>query len=227
MTGDSKAADEWREAYQRVAELSRQAGDSGMVATVPSTPDWSARDLLAHMVGVGSDALTGDVPDDLNPEWTQGHIEQRSDSSVEELLTEWEGKAEAIEDVVRTQDTGPLGDVIIHEQDLRGALGQPGARDTLGLDLVRHDMLEMLDDAVEESLAPLSLRSTDSDWSWTSTGSGAPGAVVEAPLYDLTRAVISRRTEGQLRQWTTTGDVTAYLPAFAHLGDLPPEALPE
>lgn len=227
MSGDRNAAREWRASYQRVTDLSREAGETGMEVMVPSTPDWSARDLLAHMVGVDVDAVAGNVPDDLNAEWTQGHVDQRSGASLQDVLDEWAGVADQVEELVGSTDTSPLGDVIIHEQDLRGALRQPGARDTKGLDLVRADMLGQLDSAIDDSLAPLTLRAVDSDWSWTSSGESDPSAVLQAPLFDLTRAVLSRRTEAELTEWTSQGDVSPYLPAFAHLGPLPGGVLPE
>lgn len=51
--------------------------------------------------------------------------------------------------------------------------------------------------------------------------------VIEAPAFDLTRALMSRRTAQQLRGWTTTGDVSSCLDAFAGLGALPEQPLPE
>ena len=227
MAGDSGAAQEWRAAYDRVSGLALAAGDDAMAVTVPSTPDWTARDLLAHMVGVGIDALAGEVPDDLNPGWTQGHVEARQGASVEHLLAEWAQAADDVEAFVRDTDVSPLGDVVIHEQDLRGALGQPGARDTGGLDAVRTQMLGLLEGEIPDGTAPLRLEADDTAWSWTSSGDGEPGAVVRASQFDLTRAALSRRTEDQLRGWTTSGDVAAYLPAFAHLGPPPQQPLAE
>jgi hypothetical protein len=38
---------------------------------------------------------------------------------------------------------------------------------------------------------------------------------------------MTRRTEDQLRQWSTAGAIDPYLPAFAGLGPLPEQPLPE
>jgi uncharacterized protein (TIGR03083 family) len=227
MAENTEAAAEWRAAYDRVVALAETAGDQAMTAMVPATPDWTARDLLSHMIGVGVDSSTGNAPDEPNDEWTQGHVDQRAEESVADLLAEWDEHADDIEEFVRTQDPGPLGDVIIHEQDLRGALQQAGARDTDGLAMVREVALGMVADGVPDGGAPLALRADDSDWSWTSGEGEDPGAVVVAPLFDLTRAITSRRTADQLRAWTTTGDLGAYADAFAAFGPLPTEPLPE
>jgi len=55
----------------------------------------------------------------------------------------------------------------------------------------------------------------------------APEVVVEAPDFDLARALLARRSEAQLRRWTTRGDVGPYLQAFAALGPLPAAELSE
>ena len=51
--------------------------------------------------------------------------------------------------------------------------------------------------------------------------------VLRAPTFDLTRALVTRRSAAQLRSWTVRGDVTPYLDAFAMLGPLPSTDLTE
>ena len=46
---------------------------------MPACPDWTARDLFSHMVGLGSDVVAGDEPDDHNPDWTAKQVEKRKD----------------------------------------------------------------------------------------------------------------------------------------------------
>ena len=213
---------EWREGYDRVIALVHEAGDAGLAVTVPACPDWTARDLVAHMIGVGVDSVAGDAPEDNNPGWTRQHIEQRPGGSAD-LLAEWARNADSIEKFVG-ENPAPLADLLIHEQDLRGALGVSGARDADGQDFVRTAMLGQLGDVLPEP--PLRLQATDSDWSWQS-GDGVPGAVVAAPLYDLTRGLCSRRTAEQLRGFTLSGSVDPYLDALAVVGPLPEKALKE
>ena len=59
------------------------------------------------------------------------------------------------------------------------------------------------------------------------TGEGEPGLELSAPDFDLARALMSRRTAAQLREWTTGGDIEEYLPLFSGLGPLPDSPLPE
>jgi hypothetical protein len=120
---------------------------------------------------------------------------------------------------MREHGSRPLNDVVIHEQDLRSAVGRPGARDTPGFAVVRDRMAERFGDAVPAGLALLG-----ETWSW---GPADAPTRLRASDFDLGRALTSRRTAEQLRSWTEAGDVTPYLDAFAGLGDLPTDPLPE
>lgn len=225
---DVKASDEWRAVLDRVRGVVTDTvlhdGEQALDLTVPACPDWSVRDLLGHMVGLVTDVLDGDEPDDHNEGWTTAQVEARRGRTGAELLAEWAGCAEAMVRYLDEQDVRPLGDAIIHEHDLRGALDRPGARDTAGLAVVRATMADRLGGTVGD-LPPLVLRAPD--WSWSSRDGDTPGAVLEASGFDLFRALTSRRTAEQLRSYVVAGDVGPYLDAFAQLGDLPERSLPE
>ena len=45
--------------------------------------------------------------------------------------------------------------------------------------------------------------------------------MLTASEFDLTRALMTRRSAAQLRSWVTAGDIEPYLPSFAALGELP------
>ncbi|MDT8911986.1 maleylpyruvate isomerase family mycothiol-dependent enzyme [Amycolatopsis sp. PS_44_ISF1] len=217
--------EEWTNGRHRVAELT--AGISGDEAgrPVPACPDWTVRELLAHMIGLNADVLAGDEPDDHNQEWTQAQVDRRADRTVAGLLAEWRELAGPMRQWMRENNTRPLGDLLIHEQDLRGALGVSGGQEAAGLAALREDFAERFRAAVREQ-PPIRL---DGDgWQWTSQGPAeAAAVVVEAGTFDLTRALMSRRSPGQLRSWTTRGDVGPYLAGFASLGDLPDRDLTE
>jgi hypothetical protein len=215
---------EWRRAHDRVCTLVLDAGDDAMEVTVPATPAWTARDLLSHMVGLGADVLAGDEPDDHHATWTQAQVEARRGRPASALVREWRSLAPDLVDWMRLNGTRPLGDVVIHEQDLRGALRMPGARDTPGLDAVRERMLGRWRAAVAD-LPPVLLDAGDRRWVSHGTDDDA-ATVLQASGFDLFRALTARRTEAQLRSWVARGDVQPYLAGFSGLGPLPAEPLP-
>lgn len=216
---------EWTSAYERVCELVQGIGAEQAAASVPACPDWSVRELLSHMIGLDADVLAGDEPDDHNAGWTQRQVDERQGRPVEDLLDEWASLAGSLQQWMRDNSTRPLGDVIIHEQDLRGALGEPGGRDTDGLHAIRDRMAGRVA-AGAEGMAPIAL--VGEQWTWCSSGDAADAAVVlRADDFDLARAVMSRRSADQLRSWVERGDVEPYLAAFGGLGSLPDHDLPE
>lgn len=215
----------WRGTVDRVCDLVLEAGDERMGATVPACPDWTARDLLSHMVGLGASVLADDEPGDHGAAWTDKHVADRRDRTTEELVAEWRALADDLQAHMREHGTRPLGDVVIHEHDLRGALGEPGAHDHPGLVMIRSAMLQRLASGIDR-LPPLGLDA--GDWTWTSDGSDVADAPVllRADGFELHRALVTRRTAEQLRGWTVRGDVGPYLDALAWLGPLPSAPLP-
>ena len=62
------AVEEWSRAQQRVIDLVADLPPERADLRVPACPDWTVRDLLSHMVGLGADVVAGDEPDDHNAE---------------------------------------------------------------------------------------------------------------------------------------------------------------
>ena len=62
MTFD--AVTEWTAAQQRVIGLVGAATSAAVESRVPACPEWTVRDLVSHMVGIGADVIAGNEPDD-------------------------------------------------------------------------------------------------------------------------------------------------------------------
>jgi uncharacterized protein (TIGR03083 family) len=216
---------EWTNAQGRVVDLVQSLDADEAERSVPACPDWTVTQLLAHMVGLNADVLAGDEPDDHNSTWTQRQVDRRAGREPADLVAEWLALTQPMQDWMREHGTRPLNDAVIHEQDMRGAVDRPGGRDSDGLVAVREAMAERFATRVRAAhLAPVELRSPV--WIF-STGDGDPGLELFAPEFDLTRALMTRRTADQLRQWSTAGAIDPYLPVFASLGPLPDRPLPE
>jgi uncharacterized protein (TIGR03083 family) len=217
--------DEWALAQARVIELVAPLSAEQAAVRVPACPDWTVRDLFSHMVGLGADVLAGDEPDDHNAVWTEKQVAARRDHDVAALVAEWEDLSAPLQEWMRERGTRPLSDVIIHEQDLRGALGVPGGKDSGGVRAVRDRFLPRFAARVDD-LPPVAL--VAEGWTWASQGAPDDAAVVvRASEFDIARALVTRRSEAQLRSWTTRGDVGPYLDGFALLGALPSADLAE
>jgi uncharacterized protein (TIGR03083 family) len=217
--------EEWTQAQARVIELVAAAPPEQAELRVPACPDWTVRDLFSHMVGLGVDVLAGDEPDDHNSGWTEAQVAKRRGLDVPALVSEWQTVTAPLQDWMVTRGTRPLGDVIIHEQDLRGALGVPGGQDSGGVRAIRDRFLLRFAERLG-GLPPIAL--VGEGWQWVSNGvPEAAEVVVSATDFDIARALVTRRSEGQLRAWTARGDIGSYLQAFAMLGALPSVDLAE
>jgi len=101
-------------------------------SAVPATPGWSVRDVVAHVTGVAQDMALRKVPAaGPTPEWTAGHVERGRDSSVPELLVTWANASPGVEALLDARPIWPtVLDAGAHELDVRGAVGDTGARDS-------------------------------------------------------------------------------------------------
>jgi uncharacterized protein (TIGR03083 family) len=121
------------EAYGRLREqMLAMVATADPTTPVPACPGWTVKELLAHVAGVASDVLTGNVAEAGTEPWVQAQLDARAGQSLPTIADEWRATGPQVDDVC-----AQLGDAIAqlvfdtvtHEQDLRGALGQPGAMD--------------------------------------------------------------------------------------------------
>lgn len=213
-------ADEYAACRGRVRDLLADC-DEGMAArVVPTCPDWTVRDLCAHLTGVAAALAARDNPAGDVQAWVDRLVAERSDRSVPTLLDEWDAVGPAFEALMRARPAsfgGLTYDVVAHEHDLRGAVGRPGDRESDGVEA----SLEILAAMIERDLAAkgpvpgtIRLRSGAREWV---IGGGAPEVAVDAPAWELMRLVGSRRSRRQLLAAGWVGDVEPFLPAIAHL----------
>ena len=214
---------EWVDAQRRVIDLVGGLDAQQAERRVPACPDWTVRDLFSHMVGLGVDVLAGDEPNDHNATWTQRQVDERRGHDLPTLVEEWRGVTEPMQAYMRERGTRPLGDLVIHEQDLRGRSACPVPRTRPGWPSCATGCCGRSPTRLA-GLPPIAL--VGDDWRWASADDD-PAVVVRAPDFELARALMARRSAAQLRSWTVTGDVEPYLPAFATLGTLPDRDLTE
>lgn len=185
----------FREAKAQIVALARDLSDAERDRVVPGTPLWTVGELISHCVGVGVDLVAGRVPANGPDEaWTASHVAQRRGRSTAEVLAEWDAAEDAIAAAVTERRIlPPVFDVIVHEHDLRGALGRPADRDAERVAYAAAAMGKFFRMGCErEGLAPVT---------------------IDAPLFELFRLHFGRRSEAQARayRWVGTDDPTPYL----------------
>jgi uncharacterized protein (TIGR03083 family) len=120
----------YRASRGRLTDLLTGAGEADWARAVPACPGWDVHDVVAHLVTVVDDALAGRLLGPPTPDQTADQVARCCDVPGPALLAQWAEQAPAFEQAVTDLGIWPAAfDVGSHEQDVRGALDRPGARD--------------------------------------------------------------------------------------------------
>lgn len=186
----------YRALRERVIDLVQNADTGALTAVAPATPAWRVCDVLAHMVGVTDDVSNGRLDGVASNAWTQNQVDQRVDCSVTALLAEWEATSPAFEAIMTGVPDAVSGqalfDAFTHEQDLRHALGVPGARDSDAAAIA----WAWMNNARSGSNGPAIRIVTEYDE--TESGGAGPRTTVRASRFELLRACTGRRTAAEM-----------------------------
>ncbi len=241
MVDLTAAYDEVRERFSAVA-----LGLDHAQAELPvrSCPGWSVHDVLAHHVGVITDASTGNAPEipegvDFLRDFDQvigtvfadmsaRQVRERASVPVAQLVDEWGSASRLVWSMFRGErpvaafpippEVAPsvvMNDVIVHEGDVRAALGLEPAPETTALSLALTNYSFMAAVKVQAAGLPaLRLRYDDRE---KVIGAGEPVATLAGSRHDLVRVLASRRSREQILAMDWEGDPSPYgdlLPAY-------------
>jgi uncharacterized protein (TIGR03083 family) len=168
----------YRANLDAVSALARGLTPEEVARPVPGCPDWTVHDVLAHLAGGPADALSGRMEGAPGPTWTAHHVGERSARTVEELVAELEGSADAVTASLEGNDRPALvWNLAVHHADLHEALGKPAPAERYWRPVL-------------EGIAPRAL------------GEHAD-AFAGVPDYEQFRALFSRRSRAQMAAWDT------------------------
>jgi uncharacterized protein (TIGR03083 family) len=202
----------YADARSRIIELVRDLNEDRLNTEVPACPGWRVRDVVAHVAGLTTDVLDGNIDKYGTNPWTARQVEERSGLGVAEIIKEWEANAERW-DKLLVEQPGFLphvttADLVTHEHDIRQALNEPGAREGDGIAVGIKTYVSGLRMRMEE-LPPLKVEAKGlRDYM---VGKGEPAASVSAEPFELFRALGGRRTADQIRSYEWSGDPEPYL----------------
>ncbi len=194
----SDVGEVYRDTRSRVTELVRTLDAAGREAPVPACPGWTVRDLLSHLAGLPADINAGRVEGAGTDLWTAAQLAARTGRPCDELLEEWEREAPAFEQILPViKPPRPLYDVVVHEQDMRGAVGLPGGRDSEGVTLLYGVALGRLTEAFDEAGLP-ALEFETAKGTYVA-GTGALSGRWSVDWFELFRSMSGRRSASQIR----------------------------
>lgn len=229
----SDLADAYNETQTHLVDLVQDLGDEEVARQVPASPAWSVKDVVAHLTGTAADVVAGRPFADLNllDAWkdpaqaasrdamTAAQVEARRTSELKEILDEWGGHVERLLPMLSGEQAFPLPvpftdeivviDLATHAQDVRGALGTPGDRDSAGVTAALRGYSAALELRIRAvGLPALRLRYGDSEHV---LGEGAPAATLTGQRFEIYRALAGRRTAEQIRAMEWEGSPDRYL----------------
>lgn len=199
----------YRDARTRVATIARSLTRQQLDTTVDGTPEWTGREVIAHLAGVASDVVHANLDGAPGPRWTSAQVASRAGRSVDQLLAEWDEVGPAMEAALAARTSGfqAVYDVLTHEGDLR---------ETFQLDPQPASAVEPAAFAVAKGVlrgfdgpGRLVVRCVDADGGqheWTG-GTGDRQAVLTITPYELFRGLLSRRSRRQMLSWQWSGDL--------------------
>ena len=169
---------DWGDLYhQHVAAVGALAGDltdDQLATPVPATPAWTVHDVLAHLAGGASDAVTGRMDDAPSPQWTARHVGERRDRPVADLLAELRShEAQVVQQAAESSRPAIVWDIAVHHADLHEALDRGVLPDHLW-------------QPVLAGVAAMKL---------------STGIPEDVDHYELFRALFSRRSRTQMQAW--------------------------
>ncbi|MCU1373945.1 MAG: hypothetical protein JWO68_1231 [Actinomycetia bacterium] len=218
-------SDGYHNTRRRVSELVAELDAADLATRVPACPDWTVHQLVAHMSGIPEALTSGSFPAGDLQAWLDQIVEERQDVPVPDLLDRWEACAAGTSGIVDGGGSLMFIDVVSHEHDLRGAVGQGGARGTSEVRATVQLLLDLLAPAITEAgLGALVVDSGEVRWA---SQFARPGCTIRVDPWEAIRVLQSRRTPEEVRALPITGDIGPYLAVFADHSPLPATSLGE
>jgi len=208
-------------AQGRVCALIRSLPDDGSTRMVPGTPAWTVPELVAHLCGVASDLVEGNVEGAATEPWTARQIEARRGRSLPSVVDEWTGVTPVLLDLMATPGRVDAAayDVLTHEHDLRGTLGLVGPSDEAAVALVTARVTRSVAGRIGRAGLPaLRIVADGADWV---CGTGEVAVTARASTMEWFRALMGRRSAGQIATYAWDGDPEPYHGVLNLFGPLP------
>ena len=206
----TEVADHYRTARLRITGLVLSLDDDELTRAVPACPGWTVHDVVSHITGVADDALNGRMDGVATDPWTAAQVERGRGVATADLLERWTEQAAVFESFPLPPQA--VIDLTTHEQDIRGAVDQPGARDTdevqFAFELVAQRAVEVVPGLRVEA-------------DGVAYGPEDATSTLRGDRFDLYRALMGRRSAAQLRALDWGGEPLAALEAVAVFGPAP------
>jgi hypothetical protein len=174
---------------------------------------------MGHLAAIPEDALAGRLTGPPSQAETAVQVSRFRGRPMAQTLAGCAGNAPRFEEIVAAFEVWPaVIDVASHEQDIRGAVGQPGARDT---EVIR----QLAGWLVARLRTPVPVRVTVADTQFQVGPDGAPALELTTTWYEAFRWRMGRRSRGQLAALDWSGDPSPVLDHLVVFGPAPADVI--
>ena len=195
----------YRDLRGRVAGVVRHTDPALLDAVAPAAPDWRVRDLVAHLDGVCADVVSGNLDGVATDPWTAAQVDTRRAWTIEQVLDEWDETGRGVEAIIHTIPDLPawqtfIADAVTHEHDIRGAVAQPGARDSDALVAMANVAVDGLGAHLASGQHGTLTIALDDD-APTTVGSGPIATSLRISRFEFVRSLTGRRSVAQIEAY--------------------------
>jgi uncharacterized protein (TIGR03083 family) len=202
----------YQDTQARLAALVGGLDAAGLATPVPGCPLWSVKDVVAHTLATSEDALAGRLTGPPSEEQTAAQVARFADHDMADMLATWAQTAPQFAEIIAAFDVWPaVIDVASHEQDIRGAIGQPGERDSAVVRLAADAMLSILS-------PPVRMRVTVEDAEFRVGPDEGPELGLATTRFEALRWRLGRRSRAQMAALDWSGDPAPVLDHLAIFG---------
>ena len=207
----------YAELRERLTAVLADVDDATAASTpVPACPAWTVTELAAHVYGVARDVSDGNVAGAGSDAWTASQVDRFAPLGLAGLVRAWNEVGPGFEETVAGYPEAIAAQITfdagVHEQDLRGALDRPGARDAasvqIGIEFIGASLGRL---AEEGGLPGVELTCPDTV---LVVGPGPDRLRLETDTFTLARSLTGRRSPAQLAALPWQGEPTPYLAVF-------------
>ena len=200
---------------ERLVVLLSELDEAALATWVPTCPAWLVRDVVAHLCAVNQDVLAGRQTRINTDAETAVQVARFRDHGVARILAEWQDVAPQFEQFVRARKAWPaVIDIASHEQDIRAAVGRPGARDA---EVIWHSS----DWLLTRLRTPIALMVAVEDAEYRAGPPDGTPLRLATSRFEAFRWRMGRRSRAQLAALDWSGDPT---PVLDHLTFFGPSA---
>lgn len=192
----------YRDTRERLSGLVLGLDGSELSAPVPACPGWSVYDVMYHLLAVVEDVMAGRLTKPPTDAETAGQVARHRGMPVSGVVETWAELAPPFEELIGGAVVWPaVLDVATHEQDIRGALGRPGARQT---EVVRVGAERLV--ALMQPSVPVRVVCEDFEARVGPEDARHPELLLQTTRFETFRWRLGRRSRSQVQGLDWSGD---------------------